>query len=74
MDSASDEIPDELKEAWGKLVAGADARKFRRHLPALQRSVSLISGLDASLQQAFGGIKPEAVDQGERTEIRTALV
>jgi len=51
-----------LKDAWNKLSQGGDAKKLRRHLPDLQRSVSLVGGLEASMKAAFGGARPEAVD------------
>ncbi len=67
-------MPDELKDAWNKFSQGGDARKLRRHLPDLQRSVSLVRGLEASLRAAFGDTKPEAVDAAARANIRTTLV
>jgi hypothetical protein len=35
MSAVSDGVPDELKDAWVKLLERVDARKLRRHLPAL---------------------------------------
>jgi len=72
--ATGDEVPDELKDAWNKLSQGGDARKLRRHLPDLQRSVSLVRGLEASMKAAFGDVRPEAVDPGARANVRTTLV
>jgi hypothetical protein len=74
MNPISDEVPDELRDAWGKLLEGGDERKLRRHLPALQRTLELVRGVEASFQAAFEGIRPEAVDPAKRSEARTALV
>lgn len=67
-------MPDELRDAWDRLSQGGDARKLRRHLPDLQRSVSLVKDLETSLKAAFGDRRPEAVDLAARTGVRTALV
>ena len=67
-------MPDELRDAWNKLSQGGDARKLRRHLPDLQRSMSLIKELEGSLKTAFGDTRPEAVDSASRANVRTALV
>jgi hypothetical protein len=74
LSAVSGDIPDELRDAWGKLLAGGDARKIRKHLPDLQRSVLAIRGLETSLKDAFQGIEPEAVDPNKRSEVRTTLV
>ena len=74
MSAAGDEVPDELRDAWNKLSQGGDARKLRRHLPDLQRSMSLIKELEGSLKTAFGDTRPEAVDSASRANVRTALV
>jgi hypothetical protein len=72
--AAPEDIPDELKAAWSKLLDGGDAKKIRRHLSALQQSLALVKGLESSLKDAFEGNKPEAVDPAKRSEARTALV
>jgi hypothetical protein len=74
MNALSDEVPEELKDAWGKLLEGGDERKLRKHLPALQRTVALVKGAEASFQAAFEGVEPDAVDPAKRSEARTALV
>jgi hypothetical protein len=74
LSAAGDDVPDELKDAWNKLSQGGDARKLRRHLPDLQRSVSLVRGLEASMKAAFGDVRPEAVDPAARANVRTTLV
>jgi len=74
MNAGSDDIPDELKDSWGKLFEGGDGKKLRRHLPALQQTISLVRGLEASLRTAFTGTEPEAVDPARRSDARTALV
>jgi hypothetical protein len=72
--TAAEDIPTELNDAWSTLHRGGDARKLRMHLPALQKSVAVISGLESSLKQAFVGIKPEEVDPDKRAQVRTTLV
>jgi hypothetical protein len=72
--AAPDDIPDELKDAWNKLLDGGDARRLRRHLPSLQLSLALVKELESSLKDAFGGIRPDAVDPAKRSEARIALV
>jgi hypothetical protein len=74
LSAAGDEVPDELKDAWNKLSQGGDARKLRSHLPDLQRSLSLVRGLEASMKAAFGDVRPEAVDPAARANVRTTLV
>ncbi|HUK80571.1 MAG TPA: hypothetical protein VLU91_07920 [Nitrososphaerales archaeon] len=74
MNALSDEVPKELKDAWDKLLEGGDERKLRKHLPALQRTVALVKGVEDSFQAAFEGVEPDAVDPAKRSEARTALV
>jgi hypothetical protein len=74
MDSVPDDIPDELKEDWGKLLTGGDERKMRRHLELLHGAVDTASNLEADLRSAFEGKKPEDVDPATRTTARTTLV
>lgn len=68
------EVPDELGDVWRKLSQGRDARKLRRHLPDLQRSVAMVRGLETSLKESFGDRGPEAVDPAARASFRTTLV
>ncbi len=68
------QLPVELNDAWNMLSQGGDARKLRRHLPDLQRSVSLVGGLEKSLKDGFGSARPEAVDADKRASARTTLV
>ena len=72
--SAGGDVPAELKDAWIRFTTGKDARKLRRHLPALQESLTLIDGLGSSVNEAFGGTRPEAVSQAARSQARTSLV
>ena len=77
MDLLSDHsggIPAELADAWNKLSQGGDARRLRKNLPDLERSVSLVSGLEASLKEAFGEAQPDAIDTATRANVRTTLV
>ena len=74
LNAAGEGVPDELRDAWNKLSQGVDARKLHRHLPDLQRSMSLVRELEASLKAAFGDKGPEAVDPATRATARTTLV
>lgn len=74
MSGVSDDVPDELKDAWSKLLGGQDASKLRKHLPALRQAITLVKGLEGSLRTTFEGVAPNAVDAGSRSEARTALV
>lgn len=74
MAAAPEDVPEELKDAWSKLLDGGDARKLRKHLPSLRQSLGLVKELESSLEDAFGGTKPEAVDSAKRARVRKALV
>lgn len=74
MVQVSNEIPTELKEDWGRLLAGADERKLRRHLPYLKGAVAMVSKLEAALRDAFEGSNPDAVDPAKRSAARTMVV
>ena len=67
-------MPVELSDAWDKLQQGGDARKLRRHIPALQGTVARVRELESSLKGDFAGTRPEAVSPDKRAEVRTALV
>lgn len=74
MGPVPDDIPSELKDDWGRLLVGGDGRKMRRHLASLHEALTLASGLEATLRDAFEGKKPEAVDPAARTTARATLV
>lgn len=74
MSSVPQEIPDELKAAWGRLLAGGDARRLRNHLPAFRQSVAQVRELESSLKDAFGGTTAEAVNPIKRSKARTTIV
>lgn len=74
MSAVPQDMPDELKDAWGRLLAGGDAKRLRNRLPALQQSVAQVKELESSLKDDFGGTAPEAVDPAKRAKARTTLV
>ena len=73
MDTDSEQVPDELKETWSRLLTGRDAGKLRKHLDSLRQSVTLVKGLESSLKEAFEGTSPQAVDPNKRAQARSAV-
>ena len=69
-----EELPNELGEAWNELSSGRDARRLRKHLPVLRRSILQTAKLEGSLRERFGARQAELVDPETRTEARAKLV
>lgn len=74
MSSVLNDIPEELKDAWGRLIDGGDGRKLHRHLPALRQSLAHVKKTESFLNNSFGGIEPGGVDPAKRSEARSILV